>query len=123
MKENIRNNNFLISIASAMTTAADIEIIIGKFNPESRMSPILDTLNGLGVEFIESLKVSSDKWVTIDEIGYLEESSDLYKNAIRELLKAKRVIAVIRKDSYPFLQELVNRDDAMVINIKGYIVS
>lgn len=94
------------------------EIIIGKFNPESRMSPLLEAFNGRGVEFIESLKVSSDKWVTIDEIGYLEESSDLYKNAIRELLEVKRVIAVVRKDGYPFLQELVNRDDAMVINIK-----
>ena len=81
------------------------------------MTPDLSVFDTVGVEFVESLIDSSGEWVTIDEIGYLEEYADKYKDALRRLLDAKRVVAVVRKDDLEFLNELMSRGDAFVVTL------
>ena len=81
------------------------------------MTPDLVVFDTKGVEFIKDLISSSSDFVTIDEIGYLEEHSEKYKDAVRELLNAKQVIAVIRKDDLDFLTELKLRSDAYVVDL------
>lgn len=98
------------------------EIVIGRFIPENKlannkMTPDLETFAGQGVAFVNELIDSSDEWVTIDEIGYLEEFSEAYQDALLRLLDAKRVVAVIRKDDLTFLNELTGRGDAYVIDL------
>ena len=53
----------------------------------------------------------------IDEIGYLEEFSYKYQEAIRSLLETKRVVAAVRKENLKFLNELINRSDAFVLDL------
>ena len=98
------------------------EIVIGRFIPENKlannkMTPDLETFAGRGVAFVNELIDSSDEWVTIDEIGYLEEFSEAYQEALRRLLAAKRAVAVVRKDDLTFLNELTGRGDAYVIDL------
>ena len=95
------------------------DIIIGRFIPENKvkdnkMTPDLVAFKERGVGFIDELIDSSDEWVTIDEIGYLEEFSEEYKAALRKLLDMKRVVAVVRKDDLPFLNELISRNDVFL---------
>jgi molybdenum cofactor cytidylyltransferase len=45
---------------------------------------------------------SESGWVSIDEIGFLEETCEPIKNAIRDLFDHKRVVAVVRKQDLPF---------------------
>lgn len=56
-------------------------------------------------------------WVTIDEIGYLEAQCEAYHAALYRLLDSKQVAAVIRKQALPFLQALLQRDDAFVVDL------
>lgn len=100
------------------------EIIIGRYIPENhvkdnKMTPDLSVFDTVGVEFVESLINSSGDWVTIDEIGYLEEYADKYKDALRRLLDAKRVVAVVRKDDLEFLNELMSRGDVYVVALNN----
>lgn len=96
------------------------EIIIGRYIPEdkikdNKMTPDVVVFDTKGVQFVRDLIASPDAFVTIDEIGYLEENSEKYQDALRELLTTKQVIAVVRKDNLPFLTELINRSDAYVV--------
>ena len=98
------------------------EIIIGRYIPDdfvktNRMTPDISVFDTKGIAFVEELIDSNNTWVTIDEIGYLEEFSYKYQEAIRSLLETKRVVAVVRKDDLNFLNELINRSDAFVLDL------
>lgn len=62
------------------------------------------------------MQVNSE-WVTIDEIGYLEAGHPGYRNAVRTLMQKKRLIAVVRKQDIPFLQELCSHPDAFMVDL------
>ena len=95
---------------------------VGRFNPdqpgtENRMQPIWGAFRDKGTCFLKSLLNSSSKWITIDEIGYLETQDHCYQNAILDLLKYKQVLMVIRKQDLSFLNELKSRSDAFVVDL------
>ena len=71
----------------------------------------------LGVPALRRCMELSAQWVTIDEIGYLEDRSEAYHDALRQLLEKKQVAMVIRKQKLPFLQELCQREDVYVIDL------
>lgn len=101
------------------------EIIIGRYIPDdfiktNRMTPDISVFDTKGVAFVEEIIISNNTWVTIDEIGYLEEFSCKFQEAIRRLLETKRVVAVVRKDDLKFLNELINRSDAFVLDLDIY---
>lgn len=98
------------------------EIIIGEFDEdikakENRMRPCLESLESGGVRLLEELKKGEGSWVAIDEIGYLECESRVYRESLLSLFENKQVIAVVRKQKLPFLEELIKREDVFVIDM------
>ena len=76
-----------------------------------------DVLCTLGIPILNRCKQSKSQWVSIDEIGFLEETCEPFKDAIRDLFDHKQVVAVVRKQDLPFLNELRFREDAFVIDL------
>ena len=85
--------------------------------PENRMAPLQDGFTALGVTALAGCMESDSRWISIDEIGYLEALCTPYHEALRKLLEKKQVAAVIRKQSLPFLEELCNREDAFAVDL------
>lgn len=79
-----------------------------------------DELCSFGVPILRRCRDHESEWACIDEIGFLEESCEPFKNAIRELFVTKRVAAVVRKQDLPFLNELRNREDVFVIDLDQF---
>ncbi len=76
-----------------------------------------DGFVSLGVPAILRCMQAESEWVSIDEIGFLEADCEIYHDAIRRLMKQKQVIAVVRKQELPFLQELCSREDVFLVDL------
>ena len=95
---------------------------IGHFDPslpgpENRMQPDPEALTGFGAAALRRAAQAPRAWVSVDEIGYLETTFPAYCDAIRELLDHKRVLAAVRLQKLPFLQEICSRADTFCINL------
>lgn len=98
------------------------QAIIGTYSPsvpgpENRMRPLPSGFSALGIPALVRCAASESAWVTIDEIGYLEAASPDYCAALEQLLDVKPVIAVVRKQDLPFLNRLLAREDAFVLDL------
>ena len=82
-----------------------------------RMDPIPQSLEEFGCSLLEQYLNSTSEWISIDEIGYLDSSSERYCQYILKLLDQKRVLAVLRKKEHPFLDTLKARDDTHIIDL------
>lgn len=101
---------------------SDDNIVIGTFNPEStskenRMSPVQSGFDVHGVMLLEQLINSNSEWVLIDEIGYLESTSDKYIEKLKLLFEKKRVMAVVRKQETELINWIIGLEDAYVIDL------
>ena len=76
-----------------------------------------DVLCTFGTPILNRCMQSESQWVSIDEIGFLEETCEDFKAAIRDLFDHKQVAAVVRKQDLAFLNELRNRPDVFVIDL------
>lgn len=76
-----------------------------------------DVLCSFGIPALNRCIQSDDEWVGIDEIGFLEENCEDYKNVIRALFDHKHVAAVVRKQDLPFLNELRGRHDVFLVDL------
>lgn len=85
--------------------------------PGNQMRPLPEGFSHLGVPSLRRCIDSPAAWITIDEIGYLENQFPNYQHALRELFACKHVAAVIRKQSLPFLQELCTRGDVFLVDL------
>ncbi len=83
----------------------------------NKMKPIADGFNSLGKEILHDCIHSDSQWVSIDEIGYLETDCTDYCGCILQLMEHKRLAAVVRKQSLPFLIGLCSRDDVFLIDL------
>ena len=95
---------------------------VGKFDPtltgaENRMILCGDGFETFGIPILNRCAECDSSWIEIDEIGYLESQCSAYHDALRNLLKKKRVAMVVRKQNLPFLQELCDREDVFVIDL------
>ncbi len=81
------------------------------------MKVVQDGFLHLGIEALQRAADSDSPWVSIDEIGYLETECEAYCEAILQLMEAKQVAAVVRKQDLAFLQLLCSREDAFVIDL------
>ena len=81
------------------------------------MTPCLAGFHAVGIPAVRQYEAGTGEWFTIDEIGYLETGCTDYCDAIRQLMARKRVAAVVRKQELPFLRELVQREDAFVVDL------
>ena len=95
---------------------------VGRFDPsrtgrENKMAPIAEGFTSLGVQALSRCAGADDGWVTIDEVGYLENACPEYQSALRRLMERQQVAAVVRKQDLPFLRELRERQDAFVVDL------
>jgi len=100
----------------------DIVVQVGVFDAsivqrENRMVLYQDGFVSLGVPALERCIQSESKWVSIDEIGFLEASCETYHAAVRKLMGHKQVAMVVRKQELPFLQELCSREDVFLVDL------
>ncbi|HKM34553.1 MAG TPA: NTP transferase domain-containing protein [Lachnospiraceae bacterium] len=106
--------------------------VIGRYVPEEKhtgnledslpdgcqMEPVREGFLTLGMDTLYKALQSDCPWFIIDEIGYLESNCEAFLDTLRELLEKKQVIAVIRKQELPFLNELRSREDAFVYDLE-----
>lgn len=103
----------------------DTEYVIGKLPADTpscgasnRMTPMEEGFQSCGIPAIQAhLLNASGLFIIIDELGYLESSCPPFQSAVRTVLNNSRVIAVLRKQETPFLDELRAREDALVIDL------
>lgn len=96
--------------------AAGETVQIGRVAPEG-MRPDPDALNGFGAAALARAGQAPGEWVSVDEVGYLETGSPAYCDALRALLDQKRVLAVVRRQNLPLLQELCRRPDVFCLDL------
>ena len=85
--------------------------------PGNQMLPMKDGFSSMGVALLERYAVSDCRWISIDEIGYLEANCEVYIEALRKLFDKKQIIAAVRKQNIPIISELCNREDSFVIDM------
>lgn len=83
---------------------------------ENKMRPVEEGF-AAGAHALERLAQNESPWVGIDEVGYLE--TEAYQHALLRLLEQKRVLAVVRKQDTSFLNSLLARKDALVVDLDG----
>lgn len=83
----------------------------------AKMVLIEDRMASFGSSVLKRCMCSEQEWVTVDEIGFLEENCDVFKNALRDLFESKHVAAVVRKQDLPFLNELRSRPDVFLVDL------
>lgn len=87
-----------------------------------QMEPVREGFLTLGIDTLHKALQSDCPWVIIDEIGYLESKCEVFLDTVREILEKKQVIAVIRKQELPFLNELMSRQDAFVFDLEDSLL-
>lgn len=85
--------------------------------PGNQMTPDLNGFLGSGAASVTRTIDSPAQWTVIDELGYLESSCPEFCDAVFRLFDRKRVIAVLRSQSTPFLDALRARDDVFVYDL------
>ena len=98
------------------------ETVIGLFDStrpgaENKMQPVSRGLQTLGVDALRRCLQQSGSWVRVDEIGYLELTCPEYCQALRRLFEKKQVLAAVRKQDAPFLNELLHRQDVFAVDL------
>ena len=98
------------------------ETVIGLFDStrpgaENKMQPVSRGLQTLGVDALRRCLQQSGSWVRVDEIGYLELTCPEYCQALRRLFEEKQVLAAVRKQDAPFLNELLHRQDVFAVDL------
>ena len=85
--------------------------------PGNQMTPDLSGFLGPGAASVTRAIDFLPQWTVIDELGYLESSCPEFCDAVFRLFDRKRVIAVLRSQSTPFLDALRARDDVFVYDL------
>ena len=98
------------------------ETVIGLFDStrpgaENKMQLVSRGLQALGVDALRRCLQQPGSWVRVDEIGYLELACPEYCQALRRLFEEKQVLAAVRKQDAPFLNELLHRQDVFVVDL------
>lgn len=93
-----------------------IEKKIGEFS--DRMYPVEEGFLKLGIPALERAIESDSEWVSIDELGFLEANCERFKTTVTRLFDSKRVLAILRKQAVPFLEEIKQREDVFVVDIE-----
>lgn len=84
---------------------------------ENKMVLCPEGFSSLGIPAVLRCVSCGSEWITMDEIGYLEEGCEEYRDALRHLMNRKRLAAVARKQNTPFLRELTSREDVFVLDL------
>ena len=95
------------------------EEVIGRWTvcgDRSFMETISSGFLRLGGEVLDRVARGNSRWFSIDEIGFLETSVPQYCDQILKRMEEKSLLAVVRKQEFPFLRALLEREDAFVVD-------
>lgn len=100
----------------------DRQVRIGIFDiclpgTKNRMQPVIFGFAALGIPALKRCRESDSAFVSIDEIGYLEQSCPEYCAELEALMVQKQLIAAVRKQEVPFLQSLLRREDCFTVDL------
>lgn len=84
---------------------------------QAAMEPVPGVLDTVGTQLARQVLAAPGEWATVDEIGFLEQSSSAYQQALWNLFEHKRVLAALRKEDLPFLNRLRERADCLVLDL------
>ena len=84
---------------------------------EAKMVLLGNVMADFGVSSLEQCMEHPSEWISMDEIGFLEQNCEIFQDAVRQLMNRKQVVAVIRKQDIPFLNELRSRPDVFLIDL------
>ncbi len=84
---------------------------------DKRMVPLDGVIEDFGVSCLKKVLESSRENAYIDEIGYLESSCSKYCEYVYKLFSKKNVVAAIRKEEIPFLENIKKLSDCVVIDL------
>lgn len=84
---------------------------------ENKMRLIEDGFSTLGITALKTAMQSDTKWISIDEIGYLESQCTDYLNIIADAMEQKHVAAVVRKQNLPHLKKICKGKDVFLIDL------
>ena len=84
---------------------------------QAAMEPVPGVLDTIGTQLARQVMATPGEWAAVDEIGFLEQSSPAYQQALWELFEHKRVLAALRKEDLPFLNRLRERADCLVLDL------
>lgn len=90
--------------------------VIGRF-VQGKMQPCPKVLDTFGVRLLQKAACAPGQWAAVDEVGFLEGSSPAYCQALEQLFQKKRVLAVLRKASFPWLERLCQREDCLLLDL------
>lgn len=108
----IKKNNYPCKV---ILNYKDKVLTIGEF-VGGKMCPKIAQLD-LASQFLDELIACDDEFVYIDEIGFLERTSQKYVDKLKQLFEKKRVIACIRKDEHEFLKYFYNLEDVLLVEM------
>jgi molybdenum cofactor cytidylyltransferase len=91
------------------------ERMIGQFL--DNMCPVEEGFSELGIPALRRAMAGDSEWVAIDELGFLESENWVFQETVKEVFDTKRVIAVLRKQDLPFLNELKQREDVFLVDL------
>lgn len=106
MKDNLTNTSVRIATYDASIRGTKAKMVLCG-----------DEMSFFGTDVLSRCIENESDWISIDEIGFLEEACEHYQTAIRQLFSCKHVAAVLRKQDLPFLNELRSRDDVFLIDL------
>lgn len=89
--------------------------LIGKYEAD-HMETIPEGFE-LGVRAIDSFIEKEAELVLVDEIGFLESSSEAYQKALIRLFDTAKVVASVRKQSTEFIDAITSREDVLLIDL------
>lgn len=84
---------------------------------ENKMQLTGEGFSSLGTEALNRALCSNSDWISIDEIGYLEAQCKDYLDKLTQVMENKHVIAVVRKQNLPHLNNLCEREDVFLIDL------
>lgn len=97
---------------------SNIKGIIAKRNElATSLIPLVDTFDNLGANILRKYIRSNIELIVIDEIGFLEDLAIKYQRTVLSCLEHKRAIFVLRKESTPFIDSIIEREDVCLIDI------
>ena len=108
----VKKNNYPCKV---ILNYKDKVLTIGEF-VDGKMCPNITQLD-LASQFLDELIACDDEFVYIDEIGFLERTSQKYVDKLKQLFDKKRVIACIRKDEHDFLKYFYNLEDVLLVEM------
>jgi nucleoside-triphosphatase len=96
----------------------DAHIVGIKDEDASRFKGICEVFDTYGVELLKEAREHEEDMVIMDELGFFELNAIKFREAVHSVLDGnQRTLGVIKIKTNPFLEEVKQREDVLVMEI------